>query len=266
MSRSAVYRSQRRRLIIGNWKMNGTRRSSIQLSEAITDGLSGVEIESETAGVDVVVCPPFVYLAEVSDALAGSHLSLGAQTLNEHNDGAFTGEVSAAMLLEFACHYVLVGHSERRQVLGETNRQTTDKFRTAAAAGLTPVLCVGETLEQRDAGETFTVIDEQLNAVVSVVGLDALAAAVIAYEPVWAIGTGDTASPAQAQAVHAYIRAYLGEAGRGTRLLYGGSVNADNAEGLFSETDIDGGLVGGASLDAGQFIAICQAAVLNQTA
>lgn len=255
-----------RSLVIGNWKMNGSRRSSIQLCEDIVDGLAAAEVIGEIAQqtdrIEAVVCPPFVYLADAADIMArkDSSLSLGAQTLSENNNGAFTGEVSAAMLVELACRYVLVGHSERRSIFGESSTQVADKFRVALTAGLVPVLCVGESQSQRDAGETFVVIDEQLDAVVSAVGVDTLSSAVIAYEPVWAIGTGNTASPAQAQAVHAHIRARLGEAGSETRLLYGGSVNAGNAAELFAEVDINGALVGGASLDAGQFIAICKAA------
>lgn len=252
-----------RNLVIGNWKMNGSRRSGIQLSESIIDRLSATAM----TGLEVAICPPFVHLADVADVLASGgdgglegHLSLGAQTLNEHNNGAFTGEVSAAMLIELGCRYVLVGHSERRNVLGETDTQVAEKFCAAEAGGLTPVLCVGESQEQRDTGDTFAVIDAQIRAVVALAGIDSLAAAVIAYEPVWAIGTGNTASPAQAQEVHAHIRACLGDVGKQMRLLYGGSVNADNAASLFAEQDIDGALVGGASLDAEQFVAICRAA------
>lgn len=250
-----------RSLVIGNWKMNGSRSSNIQLCEDVVASLSGMNL-SGAERLDVVVCPPFVHLADVAatTAKAKSSLEFGAQTLNENNNGAFTGEVSAVMLVELGCHYVLVGHSERRHVLGETNAQVANKFRCAVTAGLVPVLCVGENQSQRDAGETFAVIDEQIQAVSAVVGIDTLAAAVIAYEPVWAIGTGNTASPEQAQAVHAHIRACLGEAGSETRLLYGGSVNADNAAELFAEKDINGALVGGASLDARQFTAICRAA------
>lgn len=242
--------------------MNGSRRSSIQLCEDIVEGLTEAKMAEQADRIETVVCPPFVYLADAADIMArtDSSLSLGAQTLSENNNGAFTGEVSAAMLVELTCRYVLVGHSERRSIFGESSTQVADKFRVALTAGLVPVLCVGESQSQRDAGETFAVIDEQLDAVVATVGVDTLSNAVIAYEPVWAIGTGNTASPAQAQAVHAHIRARLGKAGSETRLLYGGSVNADNAAELFAEVDINGALVGGASLDAGQFIAICKAA------
>lgn len=213
---------------------------------------------------EMAVCPPYPYLGQAQLALQGSPLALGAQSLSEHASGAFTGEVSAAMLLEFGCRYVLVGHSERRALFGETDAVVAAKFAAAQEAGLVPVLCVGETLDERNAGQTASVIARQLSAVLDRVGVNAMASAVVAYEPVWAIGTGVTASPAQAQEVHAAIRAQVAalDAGvaEGLRILYGGSVKPQNAKELFGQADIDGGLIGGAALVADDFLAICLAA------
>ncbi len=213
---------------------------------------------------EMAVCPPYPYLGQAQLALQGSPLALGAQSLSEHASGAFTGEVSAAMLLEFGCRYVLVGHSERRALFGETDAVAAAKFAAAQEAGLVPVLCVGETLDERNAGQTASVIARQLSAVLDRVGVNAMASAVVAYEPVWAIGTGVTASPAQAQEVHAAIRAQVAalDAGvaEGLRILYGGSVKPQNAKELFGQADIDGGLIGGAALVADDFLAICLAA------
>jgi triosephosphate isomerase (TIM) len=234
----------RKPLVAGNWKMHGNRASNRALLEAVLAGLPGLE------AVECAVCVPFPYLGEVAGALAKTPLALGAQNLNEHAQGAYTGEVSASMLAEFGCRYVLVGHSERRQIYGETDDVVAKKFAAAASKGLTPVLCVGETLGEREAGRTEEVVARQLGAV-------KFEKAVLAYEPVWAIGTGRTATPEQAQAVHAFLRARVPS---GTRILYGGSVKKDNAASLFAMPDVDGGLIGGASLVAEDFLAIVQAA------
>jgi triosephosphate isomerase (TIM) len=246
----------RKPVVAGNWKMNGRRAMAVSLAAEIA--------AAAPDGVDVLLCPPLVYLDAVAQAVAGSAVALGAQNLSEQQDGAYTGEVSAEMLLDAGCGYVLVGHSERRTLYGEEDALVAAKFRRALAAGISPVLCVGETLAQRQAGQTEAVIDGQLTAVLSGLTADALSRAIIAYEPVWAIGTGMTASPDQAQAVHAHIRRRLEadfgpDAAGSMRLLYGGSVKADNAASLFAGADIDGGLIGGASLDAATFLAICQA-------
>ena len=244
-------------LVAGNWKMNGRRSMAASLAAEIAAGAP--------TGVEVLLCPPLVYLDAVAGVLRGSPVVLGAQNLDEHEDGAFTGEVSGEMLLDMACHYVLVGHSERRTLFAETSTRVADKFFRALEAGLRPVLCVGETLAEREAGSTEQVINTQLEAVFRRATAEQMAKTVIAYEPVWAIGTGRTASPQQAQAVHAHIRSRLASSfgeplAQSLRLLYGGSVKADNAASLFAGADIDGGLVGGASLDAATFLAICQAA------
>lgn len=248
----------RRPLVAGNWKLHGSRASNASLLGAIRAGLQS------SWDLDVMVCPPFVYLAEVAAALQGSPMILGAQDASAEVQGAFTGEVSASMLRDVGCSHVLVGHSERRTLFGESDELVARKFRTAVAAGLSPVLCVGETLQQRQAGATEAVIRQQLDAVLAAVSDEELARGIIAYEPVWAIGTGHTASPEQAQEVHAVIRRTVlvrsariaGE----LRILYGGSVKGANAQALFAMPDIDGGLVGGASLDAVDFLKICSAA------
>lgn len=231
--------------------MHGSRAS-------ITALLAGLPHNSGSA--EVAVFPPYVYLPLVADALAGSSIAVGAQNVSEQAQGAFTGEVSADMLRDIGCQYVIVGHSERRTLYGETDRQVAEKFVAAQGEGLVPVLCVGETLAQREAEETLAVIANQLGTVIEVAGLEAVYSAVIAYEPVWAIGTGRTASAEQAQEVHQAIRQQLGEAGEGTRVLYGGSVKAANAAELFAQPDIDGALVGGASLDSAEFSEICKLA------
>jgi len=235
----------RARLVAGNWKMNGSRAANQVLLDAVVAGVRSVEC---------VVCVPFPYLAQAAERLRGTQVAWGAQNLSEHASGAHTGEVSAAMLAEFGCRYVLVGHSERRQLYGETDAQAAAKFAAAQGAGLKPIFCVGETLEQRDAGRTEAVVARQLDAVL---GKRAFGDAVLAYEPVWAIGTGRTATPEQAQAVHAFLRQRVGAA---VRILYGGSVKAQNAAAIFSMPDVDGGLIGGASLVAQDFLAICAAA------
>jgi len=248
----------RKKLVIGNWKMNGNRATNARL---LADVISKV---TDANGIDISVCAPFPYLGTIGQHLFGSQIVLGAQDLSEHEGGAFTGEVSGAMLNEFGCQFVLVGHSERRSLFGDTNERVAAKFEAALKAGLEPVLCVGETLAQRNAGQTNAVVFEQLQSVVDRVGISGLHDGVIAYEPVWAIGTGETATPAQAQEVHLalrdYIRAIDAQTADVLQILYGGSVKADNALSLFSEPDIDGGLIGGASLDADSFAAICQCA------
>ena len=233
-------------------------------SRAMAGELVGALVESAPAAIDVVVMPPFPYIAELVAAHAGSAIAFGAQDLSEHVQGAYTGEVAGPMLKDVGCTYVLVGHSERRQQHGETDAVVARKFVAAQAAGLLPVLCVGELLEHRDAGETETVVGAQIDAVIAHAGVGAFAHAVVAYEPVWAIGTGRTASPQQAQDVHAFVRGKLAAhdatIASSLRILYGGSVKAANAGELFAGPDIDGGLIGGASLVAAEFLAICDAA------
>jgi len=248
----------RQYLVTGNWKMNGSRAANAELLSGIAARVGSVD------RVELLVCPPAVYLDSVRAALPVG-VSLGAQNLSEQiKPGAFTGETHGAMLTELGCRYVLVGHSERRSLYGETNQLVADKFSTAQALGLIPILCIGETLEQREAGQTEAVLREQLAAVIARCGIASFGAAVVAYEPVWAIGTGKTATPAQAQTAHAFIRGLLAAqdatiAGS-TRLLYGGSCKADNAAELFAGADIDGGLIGGAALKASDFMAIADAA------
>lgn len=248
----------RRPLVVGNWKMNCTRASAQQL---LADILAGLPADAKA---EVGVCPAYVFLPEASTALAGKHVQLGSQNVADQDQGAFTGEISAPMLKEFGCTLAIVGHSERRLVYGESSQLVAARYAKALAHGVTPILCVGETLEEREQDKTFAVIDEQLQAVLDLCGVESLAKAVIAYEPVWAIGTGRTASTEQAQEVHAYIRSQIAklnaEIAGGLRILYGGSVKADNAQALFSMPDVDGGLVGGAALDAKSFLSICLAA------
>ena len=221
-------------------------------------------IKPALAGIEAVVCVPFPYLAQAQSMLAGSSIAWGAQNVSEHAKGAYTGEVSAAMLLDFGCKYVIVGHSERRSLYGESDERVASKYKAAQAAGLIPILCVGESLEERESGVTEAVVARQLDAVISAAGVGSLSNAVVAYEPVWAIGTGKTASPEQAQAVHAFIRNKIAalDAGvaAGLVIQYGGSVKAANASELMVQQDIDGGLIGGASLVADEFAAICRAA------
>ncbi len=246
----------RRKLIAGNWKMHGSLAENEALLSAVLAGMGSVK-----AGV--AVCVPFPYLAQVQAKLSGSSVAWGAQNLNQHGKGAYTGEVSAAMLNDFGCAYVIVGHSERRSIYGESDVVVVDKFAAAQSAGLTPILCVGETLEERETGVTEQIVGRQLDAVVAKCGVSALAKAVVAYEPVWAIGTGKTASPEQAQAVHAFIRGKVraldAEVAEGLVIQYGGSMKAGNAVELLSQPDIDGGLIGGAALLAEEFLAICRA-------
>ena len=244
----------RRPLVLGNWKMNGSLASNAGLLEGLA------AMWKDDLQVEAAVCPPFVYLPQALAANETSAIGVGAQDLNVNDSGAFTGEISGTMLADLGCQFVIVGHSERRSYYGETNDLVAEKYVAAQRAGLTPVLCVGETLEERDVGSALTVIGEQLQAVVELAGRDSFRSAVVAYEPVWAIGTGRTATPEQAQEVHAFIRRQLEEVGVGVRVLYGGSVKAANAAELFAQEDIDGALVGGASLKAEEFFAICQAA------
>jgi triosephosphate isomerase len=245
---------RRRKLVVGNWKMNGSRAANGPLLDALKAAGQG--------GCDVAVCPPAPYLADVAARLEGSGILWGAQDCSSHASGAFTGEVSAAMLAEFGCTFVIVGHSERRALHGESDTLVAEKAERALANGLVPIVCVGETLTEREAGQTASVVGRQLAAAIDRLG-DRIEGCVIAYEPVWAIGTGKTASPEEAQAVHAQLRAALAAGtagGAAVRILYGGSVKADNAALLFGQPDIDGGLIGGASLKAADFIAICRAA------
>jgi triosephosphate isomerase len=233
----------RGRLVAGNWKMHGSRASVQALLDSLLQGIP------KDAKVGCAVCAPFPYLALVAERLRGSPIAWGAQNVSEHAQGAYTGEVSAAMLAEFGCRYVLVGHSERRQLYGESDAQAAAKFAAVKKAGMTPILCVGETLEERDAGQTEAVVARQLGAV-------EFKDAVLAYEPVWAIGTGRNATPEQAQAVHAFLRRKVSS---DTPILYGGSVKPQNAAAIFAMPDVDGGLIGGASLVAKDFLAIVEA-------
>jgi triosephosphate isomerase len=249
--------AQRRPLVAGNWKMHGTRAEAKALVESVAGGLSAA------SRAEAAVCPPFVLIPFVAEKLAGTAIAWGGQNLSEHKSGAYTGEVSGAMLRDAGCIYVIVGHSERRTYYSETDELVAAKFAAAQDAGLIPILCVGETLAQREAGETETVVARQLDAVLAGSGIAAFHRAVIAYEPVWAIGTGRTATPDQAQAVHHFIRERLARLDKavagGLRILYGGSVKGSNARELFGQADIDGGLIGGASLNAQEFLAICRA-------
>lgn len=248
----------RRPLVAGNWKMHGTRASVAEL-------IKGLRQLALPTGVEVAVLPPCLYINQVITGLEGKSIAVGAQNCAvEPMQGALTGEIAPSQLADAGCSLVLVGHSERRQVLGERDDILSRKFAAAQSCGLVPVLCVGETLEQRQAGKTLEVVAAQLGSVIEELGVGAFARAVVAYEPVWAIGTGLTASPQQAQEVHAAMRAQLeaenAEVARGVRIIYGGSVKAVNAAELFGMPDIDGGLVGGASLNADEFGAICRAA------
>ncbi len=238
--------------------MHGSLQKNAALLEQVLVGADG-------GACEVVVCPPFPYLAQVSGLLSGSSIGYGAQNLSEHASGAYTGEVSASMLADLGCRYVLVGHSERRALYGETDEVVAAKFEVAQSAGLIPVLCLGETLVERERGATDAVVLRQLQAVVERVGVRAMASSVLAYEPVWAIGSGLTASPEQAQLVHQRLRSRVAEldaeVAAGLRILYGGSVKPQNAAELFAQPDIDGGLIGGAALVASDFLAICRAVV-----
>jgi triosephosphate isomerase (TIM) len=248
----------RRKLVAGNWKMHGRQAANAALVTAIVSRLA------EYSGIDLWIAPPSVYLAQVASLVAGTGLRLSAQNVACEEDGACTGEISAGMLADIGAHAVIVGHSERRSRYGDTDAAVSERFARAQAAGLVPVLCVGETLAEREAGKTESVVLAQLAVVVDAHGVSALVDAVLAYEPVWAIGTGRTASPEQAQQVHAVLRAAVAKqdaaVAAGLRIVYGGSVKAANAAALFAMPDIDGALVGGASLDAEEFVAIARAA------
>jgi triosephosphate isomerase len=248
----------RQPLVVGNWKMNGSRTASAALLGTLKRELNGRE------AAQAVVCPPFLYIPLAVEILAGSVVAWGAQDLDVKASGAYTGAVSGAMLKDYGCTYVIVGHSERRALYGETDGLVADKFSAAQAARLIPILCVGESLAEREAGQTEKVVARQLDAVLDKSGVASVANAVIAYEPVWAIGTGKTATPQQAQDVHAFIRARVAVKDRNiagaVRILYGGSVKGTNAKELFAQADIDGGLIGGASLQADEFLTIVRAA------
>ena len=243
----------RRSLVVGNWKMNGTLASAELLTKGIIAGLGD-------NNADIAVCVPYVHLPRVSEIVKNTALAVGVQNVADKSSGAFTGEISAAMLTEFNCKYALVGHSERRSYYGDTDESVAARFCQAQEQKIIPVLCVGETLEQREQDQTFSVISTQLDAVINLAGIAAFNTAVIAYEPVWAIGTGKTATDEQAQEVHLYIRQYIAAKDQAIadkiQILYGGSAKPDNAKGLFAMPDIDGGLIGGASLDAESFLKI----------
>jgi triosephosphate isomerase (TIM) len=252
-------RVTRKQLIAGNWKMNGSLRESQQLVAALRAGVAA------NSAATMLLCPPHVYLPAVRQWLQGSPIAMGGQNLAEKaGQGAYTGEISGAMLRDVGCSYVIVGHSERRALYGETDAVVAAKFQAAQLAGLVPIVCVGETLEEREADRTRAVIDRQIAAVIDAAGVQAFANAVVAYEPVWAIGTGRTASPEQAQEVHAFVRGKVAARdatiAAGLSILYGGSVKGANARALFAMADIDGGLVGGASLVAAEFLEIFRAA------
>ena len=244
----------RRKLVVGNWKMNGTRVGNVDLLAALK--------EAGPCLAEVAVCAPFPYLADVAISLQGSAIGWGAQDCSAHESGAYTGEVGASMLADYGCRYVIVGHSERRAYHAESDQLVADKAKMALAHKLTPIVCVGETLAEREAGQTDAVVKRQMSVVIHALG-HCISQVVVAYEPVWAIGTGKTATPEQAQAVHALLRAQLHAASEKSaemKILYGGSVKSDNAATLFAQPDIDGGLIGGASLKAADFVAICRAA------
>lgn len=246
------------KFVAGNWKMNGNLASNEALLQVLLPALAQIAV------VETVVCPPTVYLSQVKPLLRASKTALGGQDLCQYGNGAYTGGVSAAMLKDLGCSHVIVGHSERRALFGETDELVAEKFAVAQQAGLMPILCVGETLAEREAGTTEAVVARQLQVVIKRSGVAALRNSVIAYEPVWAIGTGKTATPQEAQAVHAFIRSRVANAdpavADAVRIVYGGSVKAANAGQLFAMPDIDGGLIGGAALVAEEFAAICRAA------
>ena len=248
----------RRPLVAGNWKLNGNLSS-------ISELISGICAQQEQVRkAELAVCPPFIYLSHVQSLLQGSDIALGAQDCSDQESGAYTGEVAAAMIKEFACTYNIIGHSERRHIYGDSNETVATKFAQVIKNGLTPILCVGETLQEREEGHTEVAIAQQINAVLNLFGVKAFARAVIAYEPVWAIGTGKTATPEQAQEVHEEIRLTIGAQNKdiaaNIRILYGGSMKPENAQELLQQPDIDGGLIGGAALKAEDFIGIAVAA------
>lgn len=249
-------KKMRKTIVAGNWKMNASKDS---VESLVTDILSG----ASDVSAEIIVCAPFPYLSQVEVLIEGSNLMLGAQNLNVNASGAFTGEVSAEMIKDFGANHVIVGHSERRSLYGETSEIVAEKTKAAIDSGLTPILCLGESLDQRESGKTESVVSEQLNKVIKMVGIEAFNNIIVAYEPVWAIGTGMTATPEQAQAVHKLIRDLLASSSQDiadkTAILYGGSMNASNAVELISCADIDGGLIGGAALKAEDFLQICKA-------
>ncbi len=246
----------RKTLVAGNWKLNGSKESIKELLDGILAGMS----EAKT---DVAVCAPYIYIPLVQEILSDTDIAYGSESISEHDSGAYTGEISGPMLNDFDCDYAIVGHSERRTLFAEQDADTANKFAAARKHGLKPILCVGELLEEREQGITEEVVARQLDAVIELEGVEALVDGVIAYEPVWAIGTGMTASPQQAQDVHAFIRGKIAalnaDVAEKVQILYGGSVNGGNADELFAMADIDGGLIGGASLKAEDFLAICKA-------
>lgn len=248
----------RKVLIAGNWKMNGSRASIKELLDGLKAGIGAV------TKADVAVCAPFIYLPDVAAQLAGTPIACGAQNVSTEAKGAFTGEIAASMIADFNCQYIIVGHSERRSYYGETDEIVAKKFGVVVAAGMTPIFCIGETLEEREKGITEQVVERQVKAVIDMHGAAMLGKGVIAYEPVWAIGTGKTATPEQAQDVHAFIRGMIAKADAGVAeniiIQYGGSMNAANAKELLAQADIDGGLIGGASLKAEDFLTICTSA------
>ncbi len=250
---------QRRKLVVGNWKMNGGLEANAALLSSMVSAL-----RDSVFACDVAVCVPFPYLAQARKELDGSKIAFGSQDVSEFESGAYTGEVSASMLREFDCRYAIVGHSERRTWFGDSNERVAAKAERAIATGLTPIVCTGETLAEREQGKAMAIVAMQLDAVLERIGAEGLAQGVVAYEPVWAIGTGKTASPEEAQAMHAAIRAHIAKRDRGIAsqlvILYGGSVKASNAAALFESADIDGGLIGGASLIAKDFVGIVDAA------
>lgn len=246
--------AKRRQLVVGNWKMNGSLQENAGLLDEIIAGWR------DGHQAEVVICPSFLYLQQVRDLLVGTSILLGAQTVNEYDKGAFTGEVSASMLANLNCKFVIIGHNERRRMQQESDEQIAHKFVAVQKAGLIPILCVGESLRDREQGRHLETINRQLNAVFAHTGKSVFENAVLAYEPVWAVGTGKTATPEQAEEVHRFMRSQLDELADKVRILYGGSVKAHNAKQLFALPDIDGALLGGASLDAEEFLAICKAA------
>lgn len=250
----------RRSLVVGNWKMHGSLAGASELLAALT---AGIQVSSQA---DIAVCPPYVHLPLVAQLLADTGIAWGSQNLSDQIEGAYTGEISAPMLKELGCRYAIVGHSERRSLLGETDLFVASKFIAAQSVNVTPILCVGESLELRESGAALAFIEGQVQAVIDKVGIESLANSVLAYEPVWAIGTGKTATPEQAQEVHAFIRELIAKQDQAIaddlQILYGGSVKADNAQALFAKQDIDGALVGGAALKATDFGAIYQAATI----
>ena len=249
----------RQKLIVGNWKMHGSQRLVKELIQGVDAGT-----EELSDNVEIVVSPTLLHLGLASDICKAGRIKLAAQNLHNEPQGAFTGEVSAPMLAEYGVSYIIVGHSERREIFDESDQLVAAKFMAAQSSGLTPILCLGESLEQREQGASEKVVIKQLAAVIEAAGISALQNAVVAYEPIWAIGTGKTASPEQAQSIHQVLREYIAgqdvETAASIRILYGGSVKAPNAVELFNQADIDGGLVGGASLEAKEFISICKSA------